>query len=77
MDPAKLRRQRIYSRQKEAISHFQSIRQLRCIGFEGRIDETRLSTKLDDETPKQEIKKEDHYVLVSYPGDVYVEHVAP
>ena len=49
---------------------------LSCLGFDGRIDVTR--SILDKESyTKLEFIKEDYYVIVSYPGNVYVDHVAP
>ena len=48
---------------------------LSCSRFDGRIDITR--SILDKESYTQlEYIKEDHYVIVSYPGNVYVDHVA-
>lgn len=78
LDPAKLRRQRIHWREREVHSHLGNLQQLRCIGFDGRIDETRLLTTYGtDQTRGQEKRKEDHYVIVSFPDGTYVDHVAP
>ena len=47
-----------------------------CLGFDGRIDINRST--LDKESYIQlEFIKEYHYVIVSYPGNVYMNHVAP
>lgn len=70
---SKIRRQRIYWRTKEVEDRSATLRHLLCIGFDGRIDETRL-WKVGG-VPRTE--KEDHYVIVSFPGEHYIDHVAP
>jgi hypothetical protein len=73
LEASKLRRQRIYWRKKEVAEHSQSLQRLSCIGFDGRIDETRL---LEAERVARK-RKEDHYVVVAFPQEQYVDHVAP
>ena len=73
---AKLRRQRKHWKEISAEEHATALSGLSCLGFDGRIDITR--SILDKESYTQlEFFKEDHYVIVSYPGNVYVDHVAP
>ena len=76
LDPAKLRRQRKHWREISAEEHATALSSLSCLGFDGRIDITR--SILDKESYTQlEFMKKDHYVIVSYPGNIYVDHVAP
>ena len=73
LEPRKLRRQRIFWRSKVMESRVKKLSGLKCIGFDGRIDETRLL----DIGRVVRTKKEDHYVIIGYPGQNYVDHVAP
>jgi len=73
LEPRKLRRQRILWRSKVVESRVEQLINLKCIGFDGRIDQTRL---LDVDRVTR-TKKEDHYVIVAYPGESYIDHVAP
>ena len=52
-------------------SRAQKLIGLKCIGFVGCIDETRLL----DMGRVAGTKKEDHYVIIRYPGEKYVDHV--
>ena len=72
IDPRKLRRQRVLWRKKEISEHQDKTNRLVCLGFHGKIDDTFVTTG-----GSQRLQKEDHYVLISYPGDEYVDHVAP
>ena len=73
LEPTKLRRQRIYWRDKGAESRSFDLRKLVCVGFDGRIDETRLFGP----DGGQLTKKEDHYAIIAYPSEQYVDHIAP
>ena len=73
VEPTKLRRQRRMWRNKEASSHADRLKKLKCVGFDGKIDDTRLYKTRN----VQRLSKEDHYVIVTYPEEEYVEHVAP
>lgn len=73
LEASKIRRQRIYWRQKEVDKHSQALQRLLCIGFDGRIDDTRLLEA--ERVPRT--KREDHYVVVAFPQEQYVDHVAP
>ena len=76
LDRAKVKRQRKHWREISAEEHAIALSGLSCLGFDGRIDITR--SLLDKESyTKLEFIKEDHYVIVSYPGNVYMHHVAP
>lgn len=78
IDPAKLRRQRIFWRQKQAKLQLEEVRYVKCLGFDGKIDETRLVSQANvSEPPRYEVRKQDHYVIASYPGNEYVDHIAP
>ena len=72
IDPRKLRRQRDVWRKKEISEHLERTKRIACLGFDGKIDNTLVTSVCSQRT-----QKEDHYVLVSYPGDNYVDHVAP
>ena len=75
LDPAKLRRQRKHWREISAAEHATALSGLSCLGFDGKIDTRSI---LDKESYTQlEFIKEDHYIIASYPGNVYVDHVAP
>jgi hypothetical protein len=73
LEPSKVRRQRIHWRNKAVENRTKTLTHLLSIGFDGRIDETRLL----DEEDHHKTKKEDHYVVVAYPGELYVDHAAP
>ena len=47
---------------------------LRCMGFDEGIEVTRSFVDKGEKQP--EIVNEDHYVIVSYPGNTNVDHVA-
>jgi len=72
IDPAKLRRQRNYYREKEVEMQDVQMKQLICIGFDGKQDVT--LTKISGVRRKI---KEEHYVIISYPEMKYIDHVTP
>jgi hypothetical protein len=72
IDAAKLRRQRKVWRRAEIERHSEDMKQLVCIGFDGKQD-----TTLVMESKKRRKVKEEHYVIVSYPNATYVDHVVP
>jgi hypothetical protein len=73
LEASKLRRQRTYWRKKEVSQHSQTLQRLLCIGFDGRRDETRVLE--GDKVTRT--RKEDHYVVVAFPQQQYVDHVSP
>ena len=76
LEATKLRRQRIYWRTKEVEEHSKTLQQLLCIGFDGRINETRHVHNV--QAGRVAItKRQDHYVIVAFPQEQYVDHVAP
>jgi hypothetical protein len=68
IDPAKLRRQRKYWREREIEQHSAEAKNLICLGFDGKQDSTLLHRR---------ILKEEHYVIVAFPGETYIDHVVP
>ena len=73
LEQTKLRRQRTCWRNKAVSAHDDKLKELNCIGFDGKIDETRLYMA----GKVQRLRKEDHYIIVAYPEEEYVDHVAP
>ena len=72
LDPSKLRRQRNFWRDTLVEEHMQSNKELCCIGFDGKQDVT-----LVKRFGCRRSKKEEHYSIVSYPGNIYIDHVVP
>jgi hypothetical protein len=70
--PNKLRRQRQLWRKKLSVLHEEENQGIICLGFDGKIDET--LTKVGSVCRK---RREEHYVLVSFPSRTYVDHVVP
>ena len=73
LEQTKLRRQRITWRSKAVSSHASRLKKLKCIGFDGKIDDTRLYKP----GKVQRVLREDHYIIVAYPEEEHVEHVVP
>ena len=64
-----------YWRDVFTTEHTSSLSGLSCLEFNGRIDTNR--SLIDKEGYTQlEFVKEDHYVIVSHPENVYVDHVS-
>lgn len=72
IDPAKLRRQRIVHRKKEAYKHADDIQKVTCIGFDGKQDET-----IVERLGIRRTINEEHYVMVGFPNQCYMDHVVP
>ena len=72
IDPAKLRRQRSIWRQKQVSKHAAQMQELICIGFDGKQD----LTFVEISGVRRSIKEE-HYVIVSFPNNNYIDHVVP
>ena len=72
IDPAKIQRQRKYWRKREIGAHTEANKNLKCIGFDGKQDETLIKDK-----KKLKHVKQEHYVVLSYPGNIYIDHVVP
>ena len=70
LDPSKLRRQRNFWRDTLVEEHMQSNKELCCIGFDGKQDVT-----LVESFGCRRSKKEEHYSIVSYPGNIYIDHI--
>lgn len=72
LDPAKLRRQRSLWRQKQVSKHAAEMQELICIGFDGKQDLT-----FAEMSGVRRSIKEEHYVIVSFPNNNYIDHVVP
>lgn len=72
IDPAKLRRQRKLFRDQVVKQHSDENSQLTCIGFDGKQD----ITLVKGSSCRRSITEE-HYAIVSFPGNIYIDHVMP
>lgn len=72
VDPAKLRRQRSIWRQKIVSTHGAQMQELLCIGFDGKQDSTFVEI-----SGLRRCIKEEHYVIISFPNNNYIDHVVP
>ena len=72
IDPTKLRRQRKHWRDVEIKQHCDDIKELVCLGFDGKCNITMVN-----ESGLRRNVKEELYVIVSYPDGKYVDHVMP
>ena len=72
LHPSKLRHQRAVWRKKTVEIHKEENEGIACLGFDGKIDVTLARAG----STCRKIKEE-HYVLVSFPSQSYVEHVVP
>ena len=72
IDPAKLRRQRNFWREKEVEMQAVDLKELICIGFDGKQDITLTQT-----AGIRRKVKEEHYAIISYPENKYLDHVMP
>src|ERR1043165_8512494 len=71
IDPAKLRRQRNLWREKDVEKQAVDLKELVCIGFDGKQDVTLVQTS----GVRRKIKE--HYAIISYPEKEYIDHVMP
>jgi hypothetical protein len=72
IDPSKIKRQRKFWREQEIQLHSDETKKLVCIGFDGKQD-----MALVEETNCRRNMKEEHYVIVSFPDNKYIDHVVP
>ena len=72
IDPAKLRRQRNLWREKEVEKQAVDMKELVCIGFDGKQDVTLAETAGVGRRIKEE-----HYAIISFPEEKYIDHVMP
>ena len=72
IDPAKLRRQRNFWRAKEVEKQTADMKELMCIGFDGKQDITLAET-----SGVRRKVKEEHYAIILYPDKKYIDHVMP
>lgn len=72
LDQNKIQRERIYWRTQENIRHAVNCKEITCLGFDGKTDKT-FTMKIG----KRIIRKEEHYMLVAFPGGNYIDHVTP
>ena len=72
IDPAKLRRQRNFWRAKKVEKQTADMKELMCIGFDGKQDITLAET-----SGVRRKVKEEHYAIISYPDKKYIDHVMP
>src|SRR5580693_7826041 len=70
IDPSKMKRQRKFWREQETQLHSDETKKLVCIGFDGKQD-----MALVQETNCRRSMKEEHYVIVYFPKNKYVDHV--
>lgn len=68
VDASKIRRQRSLLTDSAIAEHSSSISNIRVIGFDGKIDKTLSDGRM---------QAEEHYVVLSFPGTNYVDHVSP
>ena len=73
LEATKLKRQRVYWREKNIESQAEQVHGLICIGFDGRIDDT----KVVETNNVRRTRKQDHYVVISFSDDQYIDHVSP
>lgn len=59
-------------RKNVTVEHNDEKQKLQCIGFDGKQDVTLVNVS----GPRMTIKEE-HYAIVSFPGDNYIDHVVP
>jgi hypothetical protein len=71
IDPAKLRHQRNLWREKDVEKQAVDLKELVCIGFDGKQDVTLVQTS----GVRRKIKE--HYAIISYPEKEYIDHVMP
>ena len=69
-NPSKIKRQRKFWREQEIKLHSDETKKLACIGFDGKQD-----MALVHDTKCCRSMKEEHYVIVSFPENKYVDHV--
>jgi hypothetical protein len=72
IDPAKLRRQRRAMRKSMILTHDFEMKKMICIGFDGKREIT-----LAHECGLRRSVKEDHYTIVAFPEEKYVDHITP
>ena len=72
IDPAKIRRQMIFWREKKLEQQAVAMNELICIGFDGKHDI--IMTQTSGICRKT---KEKHYATISYPDRKYIDHVTP
>jgi hypothetical protein len=72
IDPAKLRRQRSFWREKQVSKHAAEVQEVTCIGFDGKQDVTFVG-----KSGVRRRIKEEHYVILSFPNNYYIDHVVP
>lgn len=70
--PSKLRYQRNMWRSKLVQEHAIENKELYCIGFDGKQDIT-----LGESSGCRRTLKEEHYAIISFPGNKYIDHVVP
>ena len=69
-NPSKIKRQRKFWREQEIKLHSGETKKLACIGFDGKQD---IALVHDSKCCRS--MKEEHYVIVSFPENKYVDHV--
>ena len=73
LEASKLKRQRQIWRRKVVEERRETVKQLECIGFDGRTDETKVCR---GRVMSRNVREE-HYTIISYLGKQYVNHVSP
>ncbi|KAI6661428.1 hypothetical protein LOD99_13300 [Oopsacas minuta] len=73
----KTRRSRFSVRKELANEAHETINDISAIYFDGRKDQTRVLVEREDGHLHQDTANEEHYTVLSEPGNQYVAHVTP
>ncbi|KAI6659504.1 hypothetical protein LOD99_10752, partial [Oopsacas minuta] len=77
IDRNKLRRSRFSVRKELANEGHETINDISAIYFDGRKDQTRVLVGREDGHLHQDTANEEHYSVLSEPGNQYVAHITP
>ncbi|KAI6657035.1 hypothetical protein LOD99_11218, partial [Oopsacas minuta] len=77
IDRNKLRRSRFSVRKELANEAHETINDISAIYFDGCKDQTRVLVEREDGHLHQDTTNEEHYTVLSEPGNQYVAHVTP
>ncbi|KAI6655352.1 hypothetical protein LOD99_2187 [Oopsacas minuta] len=77
IDRNKLRRSRFSVRKELANEAHETINDISAIYFDGRKDQTRVLVEREDGHLHQDTANEEHYTVLSEPGNQYVAHITP
>ncbi|KAI6646067.1 hypothetical protein LOD99_9515 [Oopsacas minuta] len=77
IDRNKLRRSRFSVRKELANESHETINDISAIYFHGRKDQARVLVEREDGHLHQDTANEEHYIVLSEPGNQYVAHITP